>query len=559
MHERRYVERSSRPVIKTILTGLLILMILATLFGLWYWQTYKKKIIRDRIEKAIADKNKGFYKVRYDSLDLDDVSGWLRIYNMHINFDSGRYALADKLGIAPPLLFTMHIPEIRIEGVKTQKALINKEIVGRKLFILNPAIDIQYTYSGKDSLRNLPTKEVYKEILGNMDLVQLDSIVIENGRIRTRNGRNGRILAEITGISLLLSNVRVDSLAYKDSSRYLFAKEISLDAKQVRWSSPDDLYNFRIENISGGSLIRQLKVGAFNITPVLGENAFANKLPVQKDRFNFSFHNILFTGIDLNKLADEYLFAETLTIGNSSFYIYRDTGKPRDKKNRIGHYPHQTLKDLSFHFNIQKIIIPASFVEYKERNNITRESGKVQFYGVNALISNFTNDNARNGNIMTAQINSRFLNKTPFTSTWTFYLSGANGRFDVTGKLGPIDAQQLNELTEPMGPATIKQGQLDGMDFTLSGSDHWMRGKIKLLYKDLKVALREKDKGAKKTDKKFLSTLLANIIIKNDNPKGNDDARIAEVLLNRDANRSMFSLCWKTLFKGIKETVGISK
>ena len=108
---------------------------------------------------------------------------------------------------------------------------------------------------------------------------------------------------------------------------------------------------------------------------------------------------------------------------------------------------------------------------------------------------------------MTAQINSRFLNKTPFTSTWTFYLSGANGRFDVTGKLGPIDAQQLNELTEPMGPATIKQGQLDGMDFTLSGSDHWMRGKIKLLYKDLKVALREKDKGAKKTDKKFLEEI----------------------------------------------------
>jgi hypothetical protein len=86
-----------------------------------------------------------------------------------------------------------------------------------------------------------------------------------------------------------------------------------------------------------------------------------------------------------------------------------------------------------------------------------------------------------------------------------------------------------------------------------------MDGTVKMLYEDLKVALLEKDKGATELDKKSLMSFLANFVIKNDNPRGNEDPRIAQVHWERDPNRSLFNLCWKSLFKGIKETVGVKK
>jgi hypothetical protein len=160
---------------------------------------------------------------------------------------------------------------------------------------------------------------------------------------------------------------------------------------------------------------------------------------------------------------------------------------------------------------------------------------------------------------MRAVINSSFLNKTQMKTNWTFYLFHPNGKFEVAGSIGSIDGQILNLLAEPMGPASIEEGKLNGMTFNLHGNDHSMDGTVKMLYEDLDVALLEKDKGATETDKKFLTSLIANLVIKNSNPKGNDEVRVQQVHLARDTNRSLFNLCWKTIFQGIRGTVGIKR
>jgi hypothetical protein len=217
------------------------------------------------------------------------------------------------------------------------------------------------------------------------------------------------------------------------------------------------------------------------------------------------------------------------------------------------------LDDIPFKFSIKKVIVNNSFIEYKERNHITRQSGKVQLYKVNGTITNLTNDKHASNKIMTANISSSFLNKTPLKTSWTFYLFDPKGRFKVSGSAGSIDGQALNSLAEPMGPAHIRDGQLNSLTFDLEGNDLSMNGTVKMTYNDLKVDVLEKDKGATETDKKFLTSLFANVIIKNDNPKGNDEVRVEKVYLDRNKNRSLFYLCWKTLFKGIRQTVGIKQ
>ena len=110
-----------------------------------------------------------------------------------------------------------------------------------------------------------------------------------------------------------------------------------------------------------------------------------------------------------------------------------------------------------------------------------------------------------------------------------------------------------------MGPASIKEGRFNGLTFDLHGNDYSMNGTVKLLYDDLKVAMLEKDKGATETDKKFLTSLLANFVIKNSNPKGDDEVRSETSIPCEKYKSFSFYLCWKTIFKGIRETVGIKQ
>src|SRR5258705_11253165 len=150
--------------------------------GLWYWNTHKKAIIKNKMETAVRKKSDGLYKIQYDSLEMDEVNGYLSISHMTLLYDSVRYIELQKLDKAPSILISIHIPNITISGVKTPKTLINDQIVGRKLELKDPLINIMYANSGKDSSRVAPTKEVYEQILGNLDFIQVDTVLITGGQ-----------------------------------------------------------------------------------------------------------------------------------------------------------------------------------------------------------------------------------------------------------------------------------------------------------------------------------------------------------------------------------------
>jgi hypothetical protein len=559
--KKKWKKATSTPKGKIITLSILSVIFLAIIGGIWYWNAYKKAIIRRELEKAITKSSKGLYRIRYDDLSLDEINGSLTVKNMFMAYDSTKFNELEKKGTAPSVLVKIQIPEINVTGVKTPRVLIEDEIVGKKLEIKNPTIDILYTHTGRDSTRNTPTKEVYEQILGNMDLIKVDSVLITGAQINTRNSKNGKANVTCINISIVLTDVQVDSTSNADTTRILFAKTIDIACQKLSWASANKMYSYSADSVLLNSARKSASVKSFRIIPAMGEEAFVRSLPTQDDRFDFSINNIDLTNMDWPGLFDEKIVADSVHIGSASFKIYRDLGIVRDKKNRVGTYPHQAIQKIPLSVQIGKLVVAGCFVEYKERNAVTRQAGRVQFNNVYAVISNFTNNKEaiEKNNVMTADINSRFLNQAPLHITWLFYLQNPKGRFDVKGSLGAMDATSVNPLSEPMGPARIEEGKIRGVDFDLKGHDYGMDGQVRLLYDDLKVTILKKDEDTKKLKKKGLASFAANLFIKNSNPKKNEKPRVAEVHFDRDTNRSIFHLSWKTLFKGIKETVGVNK
>ncbi len=530
--------------------------------GWYYWNTHKKRLIRQKIETAVHEKTEGLYLLRYDSLSLDEVAGDLSVSNIRLAYDSAKFHQLRETSEAPGILLDLQIASIEVSGVKTPRALIDNEIVGKKIHIRNPTIQIIYTGEGKDSGRVVPDEEIYKQILGDMNKIQVDTVEISGASITTRTLKTGKENIRLKNAFIRLMDVAVDSAASKDDQRFIFSKQVMLSAEHVSWTSDDNLYNFVSDSLLINTHDRSAYINSFLIKPTLGENAFVKKLKTQDDRFDFSFGRISIHNLDIPGLFNERLTADSMHIGSASLKIYRDLSIPRDKKNRVGSYPHQVLENVPVPVTIKKIVLPGAFVEYKEKNPRTMRAGKVQFHNTNATLTNVTNDKAAisKDNILTAAVNSSFMNMTPLHVVWRFYLGHPKGRFDVKGDLGSIRFPNVNVLTEPMGPARLEDGKLNDLQFNLSGSDYKMNGNVKMLYEELKVSILEREEGTKKLDKKNVASLAANIIIKNSNPeKKKDEPKTITVQMDRDTNRSIFYLVWKSLFKGIKETVGIKK
>lgn len=461
----------------------------------------------------------------------------------------------------PPILLNIRIPEIIITGVKTPRALIDKEIVGTKLEIKNPSIEIIYTMAGKDSVRNIPTKEVYEQILGDLNQISVDTVELYGANIKTNNLKTKRQTIELSNAFIHLVDVKIDSAANADTTRLLFSKTVSINCDKLSWLSANNLYRYGADTLSISSAGNSVYVKKFYIAPQLAEDAFVRSLPTQDDRFDFSVKDIRITNINFNQLLNESIMADSMLIGSASFKIYRDLNIVRDKKNRVGTYPHQSIEKIPIPVDVKVVALSNSFIEYKERSITTKQTGRVQFHNVQAVIKNLTNNKEliAENNIMSVDIYSSFMGMTPLHILWSFYLNNPNGRFDVKGNLGSFNAKALNVLTEPMGPARLEDGTIKSVSFNLAGHDYAMDGSVKMIYDDLKVAILEKDEETKKLDKKKLASFAANIVIKNSNPSGKNDPRVEQVHFDRNTNRSIFHLSWKTLFKGIKETVGIKK
>jgi hypothetical protein len=541
-----------------ILTGILGLIAAAVI----YWGFYRKQIIRTTLEDTIREKSKGLYKIVYDELDLDEVAGDLAVNNFSLSYDSVKYLAMKNVNDAPPTLLNIKIPSIIVSGVKTPRALIDKEIVGKNLQINDPVIDIVYTNAGRDSLRSTPTKEVYEQILGNLNLIKVDTLIVSNARISTRDINTGDVKVEVINTTIRLLDVSVDSASWSDTTRLLFAKQVDVNAGKVSWKSKERPYSFGLDSVQLNSASGEISVGHFHVDPLLPEDKFIHSLPKQDDRFDFSLKGISIKGMNFPALFKEELFADSISIASASLKIYRDLGYKGGIKGPVKLFPHQSMVKSPLPFQIKKIMLNNAFIEYKERAVISRQAGKVQFYNSYAAITNLTNrqDAAAENNILTIDVKTRFLNKAPLRVTWKFYLFHPNGRFDITGNLGKMDATAVNALSVPMGPARIEKGQINSLTFNLSGNTNNMTGQVKMLYDDLKVSLLQKDDESKKLEKKKLASFAANIMIKNSNPsKKKDEPRVSNVNFTRDKHRSIFHLSWKSLFTGIKESAGIKK
>jgi len=550
-----------RPRLAGKIAMIILLVILTAMAGAWlYWSTNKKQIIRNKIDKTIREKTAGLYKVNYEDMHVDELAGNLSIINMNVGVDSAQYAAIPGTAKKPGIILKLFIPLISISGIKTDKALAGKEIVGKKLHIKDPVIQLYYTSAGTD-YRKIPNSEIYKQVLGDLDLIKIDTVELSNARIVTHN-HTGKESVIFNNTNILLSEIAVDSLNNLDSNRFFFAKHMRFHTEKINWSASSGLYKYGISNMTLNSDNKELRIAGVDIDPQLGEAAFVNQLPYQSDRLNLHFTDIHFRNVDFDQLMNEVLVADWMETGSMTIKAYRDLRRPRDNKNRNGCYPHQVIMKAPIPFVIRKAVFRNSFVEYKEVNDISGQTGAVQLTNCTINASNLTNDpgTLRINNNCRIEVNGSLMDLTPMQATLIFPIGDKQGRFFIEGTTGGGEAVKLNKLTEPMGMARIKDGTVKSLHYKLSGNNTQANGTVTLLYDDLEIDFLELDDDKPSgIDKKDVTSFVASIFLKKSNPKNGNDVRTVNVQHARDMNRSFYNLVWKTIFEGINLTIGNKK
>jgi hypothetical protein len=502
-------------------------------------------------------KSQGLYSIHYGGVALDELAGNLEVKDLELTPDTAVYAGRVAAGNPPALLMRVIVPVLRVRGVKTPKALLHQEVEGRSVEIDHPVIELSFSASKKEQGGGDPSQELAQAVLSRLARVGVDSVRILHASLLIRKEGEKEPLLQIEDWSCGLEDLQIDSLAVRDSSRFLFARRLEMECRRIAWTTRNGMYRLQVENIRFASPADELSVTRFRVIPLLSPEAFAASFRIAKDRYDFTLDDIRLLHVDRRGLLRGQIRADSLTVGHSAFLIYKDASRPHSTADKTGHYPQEKLLKLSLTLNIRRVLFTNALIEYREKNPRSDSTGTLRFTRVTAAFSHVTNDRdaiARNDRCE-SRIKALFLDRAPLELRWSAKLSATGGAFSLEGRLGAMDATDINALSVPLGLARIDKGRLDSLRFSLSGNDTTSEGRLALGYHNVRITFLKK--GDEKLKQKWLPTLLSDVLLHHSNPAIRSQARAVKLQSRRERRDSFFSFIWKSLYKGIKRTISI--
>ena len=355
-------------------------------------------------------------------------------------------------------------------------------------------------------------------------------------------------------LSLIVKEVEADAILQMQVHPVDHIQEFIINCHDLNYASQDKLYRQRLENLNINSLHKQITIGSFKLIPLLTEKSFAKKLRVQKDRYNIAMDGISINDLNLPALLETKIIAGDIKVASSHIDIYRDISGPLDSISKIGNYPQQILEKTRFPISIKYVLLNNTSIKYKEQNATKHVSGTVRFDNTRITMSNVTNLRSASGDAL-MKLDTRVLGQVPLSLSFKFPLHARDGKFAVAGSIGECDMRSLNEISRSLALIQIDSGFIHNATFDFIGDDNATQGHFTMKYDHLKIALlKNADENILK--KRGIMSFFANSIIRNQNPK-NGRLRTYDVQYDREKYKSFFSLVWKTIFTGMKATVGL--
>jgi len=366
----------------------------------------------------------------------------------------------------------------------------------------------------------------------------------------------------LRNINISISDFLLDSLSQKDTLRYYYASGFQFNMDKYRIATGDSLYYVDINGIDFSTKKRELFVDSVSLKPRYSKIDFYKKIEQGKDRIDMHLDSFQVKGIDIRHLLKEQkLHAGSFRSANGSLEVYNNTNYKRVKKEN-NKDPQTKLLELAWDFKIDTLSLDNFDIVYEELSHKNQNTGKISFIKTKARLYNVTNDSAfisENKNLR-AEVETRLMNAGVLTANFQFNLNKEFENFSYQGELRNLNGRALNPIVKPLAAVEIKSAVIHRLTFNFDATKSVSRGVVNMWYDNLKVNVLLENNGNKRMSKNKLVSSLVNVVVLNESNPGIDKKFIrGDVAYRRPKNASLINYMWRSIFEGIKKSVGVDK
>lgn len=511
-----------------------------------------------KMQQEVKDGSKGLYRLQVDSLELSLFKENIDATAIRIAPDSNAIRSLRNGQKLPDDIFRIEAQRLHIDGLGINE-LINRRNIGLGVIRLEKPVVTMHHHPQpyNDSIRK-NQQTPYQIVSQFVNRLSIDSLNILDGDFNSY-GNLPKENQTFHHVTVTMADFLATATSQFDTSRILLAKHLSLSAASYELPGHDNDYDFSIDSLSIIAEDRLATAKKIALKPRGGRAAFVKRLKTQAEVYDVEIAEAKVYGLDWKHLLKtENLLAQKATVNGAKVRIYVDKSLPEYGGIKRDNFPQQMLMDCATIITVPDVRLHDVDIIYQEYNPDAKKQGTILFRGLNATVDHISNDPAevRRHPVAHLKANTLFMGATPMRGSFAFELRRQRqGAFRVDMEMGRLDPALVNRFAEALGLVTFTSGEMQRGVVHISGDNNQVRGTVQAEYTDLRLAPLKYKKGRLK--KAWFNTLVANVLVKNKNPRRNGDVRVSEFVLDRTDEANFFAFAWMGMKKGLLKTIGV--
>ena len=546
---------------KWALIGFLILITFISGLAI-YLNYYWKPIITQRIKETVYQSSDGLYRIDFDNVRMNFVTGRMHILNIRFTPDTLVYNEMKRDSIAPRHLYTVALAELILKRINPWKVYFDKDLEIGSIEIDHPSLELNFTdLKNNNGTLKENKRTAYQRLAPYLKSIKIGDVIFKNADFKyIDHSLNGKNVTALKGLYIKISDLLIDSVSQFDSSRLYYTRDIYAELMGYNTITLDKNYSIQIKEFRASTAGAYVRMNGFRVAPNFGEMEFSRRFKFQKARYTLNIEDVQLNKVDYELLNRERrISASSLILTKANLSIFLNRQIPDSIRNKGMNFPQIALQRFKLNTTVDSVLLQNSRIDYSEYNPGSLRKGIVTFSQINGTIANLTNDSISliKNKYSDVKLTSLLMDRGRLDVNMKFNLNDPGGAFEFGGRLGNIDAEMLNSAIRPLSLIEIKSGFIDNMIFKGTGSLNGVRGKLTCYYKDLKIALLEINSKTIRLKRKGIASIFANIlIIKDDNPSPGAAVRTSNFLFKRPAHSSFFNMIWKGFAEALLQTIG---
>ncbi|WP_316822178.1 hypothetical protein [Pedobacter gandavensis] len=556
--------RKHKKLLLRIGLGLLLLVLIMSLASRYL--AYKfKPVVKAQIKELVLKTTDSLYHIEFSGIRMNLLTANASLTGVKVVPDQRIFKKLIALKKAPNNIYHLELDKLEIRNFHLYTFLRERKLDITELRLDHPdVVMLNQQFDFNEDKPPMPNSSAFDYISPYLKELAIHTINFNDISFKYINNNAEKPQeASVKNLNITLKDYLIDPHSSVDKTRLYLLKEVIIKLNNYTYATPDSLYHIRLNQLDFSSSTGKLNIQSLGVVPRYTEMEFGKSLGYAKDRYQIQMSDLKLEGINLPLyILKQELFAREMTIANGSIKVFNNKALPELIRERTGRFPHQLLQRVNGKLNIQKLNLSNVDISYSEYDNDSQQKGTITFENTAGSFNNVTNmpkDKAKNP-WMTADLTTYLMGRGRLDVGFKFNLEAKDGAFSYSGMLGNMDGRALNRITRPLGMIAIKSGEVKRMEFHIDANDQVAKGLMKFEYNDLSVNLLKKEKGENRLVRQGWMSFLANAIILNpNNPSKEGQLVTAKIQEKRAKEGSFFHFIWKSLFQGIKYSVGVTE